>query len=128
MEKLVYLYSEERDDLFNIYKHQKESSIKMNFKLNIVNLNDYVTDELIGEGGFKHPLDTFYNVLSICVAMIKIKEMDEYFFEEIIELLERYKNGEFDKYFFDIETDKKEIDKDLEMVLNYYKKYKEEQK
>ena len=124
MEKLDYLYADERDDLFNIYKHQKESSIKMNFKLNIVNLNDYVTDELIGEGGFKHPLEAFYNVLSICVAMIKIKEMDEYFFEEIIELSEKYKNGEFDNYFFDIENDKKEIDKDLETVLNYYNEYK----
>lgn len=124
MEKLDYLYSDERDDLFNIYKDQKESSIKMNFKLNIANLNDYVTDELIGEGGFKPPLETFYTVLSICLAMVKLKEMDEYFFEEIIELSEKYKNGEFDNCFFDIETDKKEIDKDLETVLNYYNEYK----
>ena len=124
MEKLDYLYSDERDDLFNIYKDQKESSIKMNFKLNIANLNDYVTDELIGEGGFKHPLEDFYTVLSICLAMVKLKEMDEYFFEEIIELSEKYKNGEFDNCFFDRETDKKEIDKDLETVLNYYNEYK----
>ncbi len=124
MEKLDYLYSDERDDLFNIYKDQKESSIKMNFKLNIANLNDYVTDELIGEGGFKHPLEAFYTVLSICLAMVKLKEMDEYFFEEIIELSEKYKNGEFDNCFFDIEIDKKEIDKDLETVLNYYNEYK----
>lgn len=124
MEKLDYLYSDERDDLFNIYKDQQESSIKMNFKLNIANLNDYVTDELIGEGGFKPPLETFYTVLSICLAMVKLKEMDEYFFEEIIELSEKYKNGEFDNCFFDIETDKKEIDKDLETVLNYYNEYK----
>lgn len=124
MEKLDYLYSDERDDLFNIYKDQKESSIKMNFKLNIANLNDYVTDELIGEGGFKPPLETFYTVLSICLAMVKLKEMDEYFFEEIIELSEKYKNGEFDNCFFDIEIDKKEIDKDLETVLNYYNEYK----
>lgn len=124
MEKLDYLYTDERDDLLNIYKHQKESSIKMNFKLNIANLNDYVTDEIIGEGGFKHPLEAFYTVLSICLAMVKLKEMDEYLFEEIEETSEKYKNGEFDNYFFDIENDKKEIDKDLETVLNYYNEYK----
>lgn len=124
MEKLDYLYADERDDLLKIYDDQKESSIKMNFKLNIANLNDYVTDEIIGEGGFKHPLEAFYNVLSICLAMVKLKEMDEYLFEEVEETVEKYKNGEFDNYFFDIENDKKEIDKDLETVLNYYNEYK----
>ena len=124
MEKLDFFYSEERDDLIKIYRHQKKASIDMNFKLNIANLNDYVTDEIIGEAGFENPIDSFYTVLSICLAMVELKEIDKYFFEEIIELSEKYKNGEFDNCFFDIETDKKEIDKDLETVLNYYNEYK----
>lgn len=125
MEKLDFLYTDERDDLLYIYKDQKDSSIQMKFKLNIANLNDYVTDEIIGEAGFEHPLDSFYIILSICFAMVEIKEMDEYFFEELKELIDKYKNGEFDNYFFDIEKDKKEIDKDIETVLNYYNKYKD---
>lgn len=125
MEKLDFLYSDERDDLIKIYRHQKKASIDMNFKLNIANLNDYVTDEIIGEEGFKNPIDSFYTVLSICLAMVELKEMDEYFFEELKELIDKYKNGEFDNYFFDIEKDRKEIDKDIETVLNYYNKYKD---
>ncbi len=125
MEKLDFLYSDERDDLIKIYRHQKKASIDMNFKLNIANLNDYVTDEIIGEEGFKNPIDSFYTVLSICLAMVELKEMDEYFFEELKELIDKYKSGEFDNYFFDIEKDKKEIDKDIETVLNYYNKYKD---
>ena len=125
MEKLDFLYSDERDDLIKIYRHQKKASIDMNFKLNIANLNDYVTDEIIGEEGFKNPIDSFYTILSICLAMVELKEMDEYFFEELKELIDKYKSGEFDNYFFDIEKDKKEIDKDIETVLNYYNKYKD---
>lgn len=125
MEKLDFLYSDERDDLIKIYRHQKKASIDMNFKLNIANLNDYVTDEIIGEEGFKNPIDSFYTVLSICLAMVELKEMDEYFFEELKELIDKYKSGEFDNYFFDIEKDKKEINKDIETVLNYYNKYKD---
>lgn len=123
-ERLDYLYEDSRHDLINKYRRQNEESIRRKFKLNIVNFNDYITDEIIGEEGFKHPLEAFYYILIICVAMADLKLMDEYFFEDINEYIIKYHNGEYDKYFFNIKEDKKEIDKDIETVLNYYKQYK----
>lgn len=121
MEKLDYLYIDLRDDIISKYKRQKKESIERNFKLNIMNFNDYITDEVIGEEGFKHPLEAFYRELSICLAMVELKLMDEQFFIEISEPIKSYHNGEYDDYFFDKEEDKKELDKDIETVLNYYK-------
>lgn len=119
-EQLDYLYEDSRNDTLNIYRdHKKQLS-----NSNILSFNDYITDDVICEGGFKHPLEAFYHELSICVAMVELKLMDEQFFEEIPEPIEKYHNGEYDKYFFDIKEDKKEIDKDIETVLNYYKQYK----
>lgn len=120
MEKLDYLYEDIRHDLLLTYgRHKKELNND-----NILSFNDYITDEVIGEGGFKHPLEAFYRELSICIAMSELKLMDEQFFEEIAEPIEKYHNGEYDKYFFNIKEDKKEIDKDIETVLAYYKQYK----
>lgn len=124
MEKLDCLYEDTKYNIISGYKKAKQHSIDYNYTFNIVGYNDYITDEVIGKGGFEHPLDAFYNVLSICVAMAQLDLMDEYFFEDINEYIEKYHNGEYDEYFFDIKEDKKEIDKDIETVLNYYKQYK----
>lgn len=128
MEKLDYLYSDIRHDMLLRYKSAVQHSIDNNYILNIINYNDYVTDEVIGEGGFKHPIDAFYNVLTICVSMVNFKLMDEYFFKDINNYIKKYHNGEYDKYLFNKEKDKKEIDKDINIVLNYYKKYKDTKK
>lgn len=117
MEKLDYLYSDLKYDLLCTYRnHNKELSNN-----NIMNFNDYVTDDIIGEEGFKHPLEAFYRELSICLAMVELKLMDEQFFIEISEPIKSYHSGEYDNYFFNKKADKKELDKDIEIVLNYYK-------
>lgn len=121
MRKLDYLYSDIRDDLMNTYMDQKENLSNSN----IASFNDYITDDVIGEGGFKHPLDGFYNVLTICLAMNKLNLMDEYFFEDIDDYIKCYNKGEYDNYLFNKKEDKKELDKDIKTVLNYYKKHKD---
>ena len=116
IEKTDITYDDVRDALIWKYTHQKE---RLNNE-NIESYNDYITDEVYGEGAFKNEVDAFLHVLPICVALAELKLKDQYFFDEITEMIQQYKEGYYDAYFSD-EENKTDLDKDIAIVEQYIK-------
>jgi hypothetical protein len=114
IKKTDITYDDVRDSLIRKYTHQKE---RLN-NGNIESYNDYITDEICGEGAFKNEVDAFLHILSICVALAELKLKDQYFFDELKEMIGKYKDGYFDKYFTDDEN-KADIDADIAKVEQY---------
>lgn len=112
------MYDDVRDTLIHKYTHQKENLTNEN----IENYNDYITDEVYGEGAFKNEVDAFLHVLPICVALTELKLKDQYFFDDIQEMIVKYKNGYYDNYFAENEN-KADIDTDIAIVEEYIKHY-----
>ena len=114
IEKTNITYGDIRDTLIYKYTHQKENL----HNGNIESYNDYITDEVYGEGAFKNEVDAFLHVLSICVALAELKLKDECFFNDIKEMIAKYKDGDYDNYFADAEN-KANIDTDIAKVEQY---------
>lgn len=114
IKKTDITYDDIRDTLIRKYTSQKE---RLNNK-NIESYNDYITDEVYGEGAFKNEVDSFLHVLAMCVALVELKLKDQYFFDEIQEMIGKYKNGYFNDYLADDEN-KADIDTDLSTVEQY---------
>ena len=116
IEKTDITYNDVRDTLIHKYTHQKDNLTNKN----IESYNDYITDEVYGEGAFKNEVDAFLHVLPICIAMAELKLKDQYFFDEIAEMINQYKNGYYDAYFSD-EENKVKIEADIAIVEEYIK-------
>ena len=114
LEKTDIVYDDVRDTLIHKYTHQKENLTNEN----IESYNDYITDEVYGEGAFKNEVDAFLHVLPICVALAELKLKDQYFFDEIAEMIGKYKYGYYDDYLADDEN-KADIDTDISTVEEY---------
>ena len=114
IEKTDITYDDVRDSNIRLYTSQKE---RLNNK-NIESFNDYITDDVMGEGAFKNEVDDFLNTLSICVALAELKLKDQDFFDDIAEMIQKYKDGYYDPYFSD-EENKAEIDTDVAIVEEY---------
>ena len=116
IEKTDITYDDVRDTVIRKYTHQKENLTNEN----IESYNDYITDEVYGEGAFKNEVNAFLHVLPICVALAELKLKDQYFFDDIQEMISKYKNGYYDNYFADNEN-KADIDTDIAKVEQYIK-------
>lgn len=114
IKKTDITYDDVRDTLIHKYTAQKENL----HNGNIESYNDYITDEVYGEGAFKNEVDAFLHVLPICVALAELKLKDQYFFDEIQEMNGKYKDGYFDEYLADDEN-KADIDTDIATVEQY---------
>lgn len=116
IKKTDITYEDVRDTIIRKYTDQKE---RLN-NGNIESYNDYITDEVYGEGAFKNEVDAFLHILSICVALTALKLKDEYFFNEIQEMITKYKDGYFNNYLADNEKNT-DIDTDISTVEQYIK-------
>ena len=116
IKKTDIAYDDVRDTLIHKYTHQKENLTNKN----IESYNDYITDEVYGEGAFKNEVDAFLHILPICVALAELKLKDQYFFDEIEEMIQQYREGYYDAYFSD-EENKVEIETDIAIVEKYIK-------
>ena len=114
IKKTDITYSDIRDTLIRKYTSQKEN---LNNK-NIESYNDYITDEVYGEEAFKNEVEAFLHVLPICLALAELRLKDRYFFNNIKEMIEKYKSGYFNDYLADNEN-KTEIDTDIANVEQY---------
>lgn len=119
IEKTDITYDDIRDTL--IRKYTTDQRERLNNE-NIESYNDYITDEVYGEGAFKNEVDAFLHILPICVALAGLKLIDQYFFDEIQEMIGKYKDGYYDNYFADDEN-KADIDTDITTVEEYIKHY-----
>ncbi len=115
IKKTDITYDDIRDTLIRNYTTDQKERLNNE---NIESYNDYITDEVYGEGAFKNEVDAFLHVLPICVALAELKLKDQYFFDEIQEMISQYKNGYFDPYFADDEK-KADIDTDIATVERY---------
>ena len=114
IEKTDITYANIRDGLVRKYTSQKENL----HNGNIESYNDYITDEVCGEGAFANDVDAFLHVLSICVALTEFGLKDEYFFSDIQKMILKYKSGYYDEYFADGEN-KTDIETDITAVEKY---------
>lgn len=116
IKKTDITYDDIRDTLIRKYTSQK-GNLSNN---NIESYNDYITDEVYGEGAFKNEVDAFLHVLAICTALVELKLKDQYFFDDIQEMIGKYKDGYFNDYLADDEN-KVDIDTDISKVEQYIK-------
>lgn len=116
IEKLNHTYDDVKDGIITVYRSHKETLNQANIEAN----NDYMTDELLGQKAFENELDEFFNVLSICISMVELQLYDGYYFDEIQEMISKYKDGYFDEYLADDEN-KADIDTDIAKVEQYIK-------
>ena len=100
IKKINFTYEDATGDIIGNYLDQKERLSNAN----IESFNDYITDDVIGEGGFKNEVVEFFNILAICLAMVELKLYDKYFFDEIQEIISKYKDGYFNNYLADNEN------------------------
>ncbi len=114
MKKLNITYSRRKNDIFHYYNHFDKIDVD-----NIEEVNDHIIDVDLKKEHFDDPLEEFYNIVSMCLFMVKNDLYDEYFFDTYKEILEDYSNGLFDEY--DIE-DKETLDNDLNDINEYLKK------
>lgn len=116
IEKTDIAYDDVKDQIVYKYLHQRD---RLN-NGNIESFNDYITDDVYGEGAFRNEVDAFLHVLPICVALAELKLKDQYFFDEIMEMIQKYREGYYDAYFSD-EENKADIDTDITIVEQYIK-------
>lgn len=116
IKKTDITYDDIKDTLIRKYTDQKQ---RLNNE-NIESYNDYITDEVYGEEAFKNEAEAFLLILSICVALTELKLKDQYFFDEIQEMITKYKNGYYNNYLADDEN-KVDIDTDISTVEQYIK-------
>jgi len=114
MKKLNITYSRRKNDIFHYYNHFDKIDVD-----NIEEVNDHIIDVDLKKEHFDDPLEEFYNIVSMCLFMVKNDLYDGYFFDTYKEILEDYSNGLFDEY--DIE-DKETLDNDLNDINEYLKK------
>ena len=114
IKKTDITYDDVRDTLIRKYTHQKENLTNEN----IESYNDYITDDVYGEGAFKNEVDEFLHVLPICVALAELKLKDQYFFDDIAVMIRKYRDGYYDAYFSD-EENRIEIENDIVTVEKY---------
>ena len=113
-EAIQILYVKKRNEMCNIKIENLEENNK-----NLLEVNDHIIDVDLKKEHFDDPLEEFYNIVSMCLFMVKNDLYDEYFFDTYKEILEDYSNGLFDEY--DIE-DKETLDNDLNDINEYLKK------
>lgn len=118
IQKTDITYDDVRDTLIRKYTSQRENLNNGN----IASYNDYITDEVYGEGAFSNEVDALFHVLAICVALAELKLTDQYFFDEITKIASKYKEGYYDAYF-DVGEDKTIIDADIKNVEGFIKNY-----
>lgn len=118
IEKTDITYDDVRDTLIRKYTDQRDRLTNDN----IESYNDYITDEVYGRGAFENEVDAFLHVLPICVSLAELKLKDQYFFDEITEMIQQYREGYYDAYFSD-EENKADLDSDIEIVEEYIKHY-----
>lgn len=112
--KMEYPYDDIKDWVIRKYRGQKENLNNNNIK----GFNDYITDEEMGADTFKNEAHEFLNILCICVALVELKLYDDYFFNKIVKLVKKYKEGYYDVYLSDDEN-KVDIDTDIATVEQY---------
>lgn len=118
IQKTDIVYDDVRDAVIYKYTSQRENLNNGN----IESYNDYITDDVYGEGAFKNEVDAFLHVLPICVSLAELELKDQYFFDDITDMIAKYKDGYYDPYFDDGE-DKTLIDADIATVEEYIKHY-----
>lgn len=114
LKKMEYPYDDIKDWVIRKYRSQKENLNNDN----IQGFNDYITDEEMSEYSFKNEIHEFLNVLCICVALAELKLKDRYFFDKIVEMIKKYKDGYYNEYLADDEN-KADIDTDIAKVEQY---------
>ncbi len=116
IEKTDISYDDVKDWVMLKYRNQGQRLTNNN----IQGFNDYITDEEMGEESFKNEVEAFLNVLSICSALAELKLKDQYFFDEIAEMIQQYRESYYDAYFSE-EENKAEIEADIAIVEKYIK-------
>lgn len=122
MNKLDFLYSERRDEVYDYYKevdHVDEDIIE--------EVNDKLIDSHFKKENFENPLEEFYIICSMCAYMTSIDVYDDYFFSSFDELLAEYNDGLYDDYFKDKEKDKEILSHDISNITEFILKDKDEQ-
>jgi hypothetical protein len=114
--KMEYPYDDIKDWVISKYRNQREN-LNNN---NIQDFNDYITDEEMGAETFKNEVHEFLNVLCICVALVELKLKDQYFFDKVVDMIKKYKEGYYDAYLSTGEN-KTDIDTDTAIVEQYIK-------
>lgn len=116
IKKLDYTYNDVKDDIITVYRSHKDTLNQTNIEAS----NDYMTDEFLGRKAFENELDEFFNVLSMCMAMVELALYDKYFFDTIGEMIGKYKEGYYNAYLSDAEN-RTDIDTDISKVEQYIK-------
>ena len=116
MNKVNVLYKIRKEEIFGFYSNFNKINVD-----NIEDVNDHIIDVDLKKEQFDHPLEEFFNTVSMCMYMIENDLYDEYFFTAYKEILEDYNNHEFDDAFIS-EEDKKYLDSDIEELNDYLKK------
>ena len=102
MNKLDFLYSERRDEVYDYYKeldHVDEDTIE--------EVNDNLIDSHFKKENFENPLEEFYIICSMCAYMTSIDVYDD--------------------YFKDKEKDKEILSHDISNITEFILKDKDEQ-
>ena len=114
MKSVNVLYKVRKEEIFGYYKSYKKIDVD-----NIDDVNDKIIDVHLKKENFENPLEEFYIITAMCIFMIDNDLYDEYFFSSFDEILEEYNNGDFDDYFLDYNTDKKELENDINKINEY---------
>ena len=114
MNKVNILYSVRKNEIYGFYNQYKKIDAD-----SIQDINDKIVDVHLKKEHFEKPLEEFYNIVSMCSYMIDNNLYDEYFFETYDEILEEYKNGDFDDDFLDINEDKRTLGEDIYKINEY---------
>ena len=114
MNKVSILYKDRKNEINIFYNKYRDIDID-----NIQDINDKIVDIHLKKENFEHPLEEFYNIVSMCSYMIDNDLYDEYYFNTFEEILEDYNKGSLDEFFLDINNDKKEIEEDIHKINEY---------
>ena len=114
MKKVNVLFKDRKDEIYNFYSKYKDIDMD-----SILDINDKIVDMHLKKENFEHPLEEFYNIVSMCSYMIDNDLYDEYFFNTYDEILEESAEGKFDESFLDLNKDKKDLSDEIHKINEY---------
>ena len=114
MGKVNVLFKDRKDEIYKYYSKYKDIDMD-----SIIDVNDKIVDVHLKKENFEHPLEEFYNIVSMCSYMIDNDLYDEYFFNTYDEILEEYDEGNFDESFLDLNKDKKDLSDEIYKINEY---------
>ena len=118
LKKMEWEYDDTVDYIYGAYRIQKPDNNRIKL------INDILCNEEMDGFFDKNPINEFETILAFCYNMIQYKVYDKFFFDKYLELVQSYKNGEYDNYLFDKEKDKKQIDEHIKIVEEYIRSKK----